>query len=275
MAPTEDYLLGHRAAEHDRLRLQAQAFAAEAGWLLDQLGIAPGWRAIDLGCGPRGVLDLLAARVGPRGTVVGLDQDEAAVGLARAFVAEHRLANVEVRQGDARETGLPRASFDLAHARLVLVNVPHPEGIVAEMAALVRPGGAVALEEADLVSLLCDPPLAAWARLYGAYEAYARDAGVDLYLGRRLPALLRAAGLVDVRVRPEVLEVEVCPPGHPRRLLFPHFVENVRDRLVARGLLSEEELTALLAAVRAHLADPATLVVAPMLFQAWGRTPSA
>jgi SAM-dependent methyltransferase len=272
MAPTEDYLLGHSAAELERLRRQTQHFAVEARWLLDRLGIAPGWRAIDLGCGPQGVLDLLAARVGPRDAVVGLEQDEAVVGLARAFVAEHRLANVEVLRGDARATGLPRASFDLVHARLLLVNVPHPEGFVAEMAALVRPCGAVALQEADLVSLLCDPPLEAWARLFRAYEAYARGAGVDLYLGRRLPALLRAAGLVDVQVRPLV---EACPPGHPRRLLFPHFVENARDRLVARGLLTDEELTALLAAVGVHLADPATLVVAPMLLQAWGRKPSA
>jgi SAM-dependent methyltransferase len=218
------------------------------------------------------VLDLLAERVGPGGTVVGMDSGEAAVELARAFVAEHGLANVEVAQGDARATGLPRASFDLAHARLLLVNLPQPEAIVAEIVALVRPGGAVALQEADLVTLLCDPPLAAWTRLFRAYEAYARAAGVDLYLGRRLPALLRAAGVVDVGVRPLVW---VLPPGHLLRPLLPHFAENVRGHLVAQGLLSDDELSALLAAVQAHLADPATLVVAPMHFQAWGRTPSA
>jgi hypothetical protein len=36
--------------------------------------------------------------------------------LAREFAAEHRLANVDVRRGDDRDTGLPSASFDLVHA---------------------------------------------------------------------------------------------------------------------------------------------------------------
>jgi hypothetical protein len=35
--------------------------------------------------------------------------------------------NVQVRQGNAAETGLPRESFDLATARLVLVNIPEPD----------------------------------------------------------------------------------------------------------------------------------------------------
>jgi ubiquinone/menaquinone biosynthesis C-methylase UbiE len=42
-------------------------------------------------------------------------------------VAEQGLTNVEVIQADARNTGLPPASFDVAHARTVLVNVPDPE----------------------------------------------------------------------------------------------------------------------------------------------------
>jgi SAM-dependent methyltransferase len=230
MAPADDYLLGYRAAEVGRVRGHPQHFAAATGWLLDQLGIAPGWRAIDLGCGPQGVLDLLAERVGADGLVVGLEQHAPTVEQARAWVTERGLANVAVVPGDARATGLPRASFDLAHARLLLVNVPQPEGIVAEMAALVRPGG-VALQEADLVTLVCDPPLAAWERLARVYAAYAREGGIDLQVGRRLPALLRAAGLRDPQVRPVA---EVCPPGHPRRALLPHFVENVQDRLLAR-----------------------------------------
>ena len=68
------------------------------------------------------------------------------------------LTQVEVREGDAYDTGLPRASFDGAHMRLVLVNVPKPEVIVREMIALVRPGGWVASFEADVFSRVIDPP---------------------------------------------------------------------------------------------------------------------
>ena len=41
--------------------------------------------------------------------------------LARQFVAKNRLSNVEIINADAAATGLPSASFDLVHARLVLL----------------------------------------------------------------------------------------------------------------------------------------------------------
>jgi ubiquinone/menaquinone biosynthesis C-methylase UbiE len=271
MVQPEQYLLGQSVAEQERLRQQAQQLADEARWLLDQLGLPPGARVIDLGCGPQGILDLLSERVGPAGTVVGLERNERAARQARSFVADRCLANVEVVQGDAKATGLPRGSFDLAHARLVLVNVPEPEQIVAEMFDLVRPGGIVALHEADFVAHLCDPPLPAWSRLFTAYEAYSRMNGIDLFVARRVPGMLRAAGVVDVQVNPVI---HVYPAGHPRRMIFVQFIENVRDRILTQGLLAEAELNDLLATLRDHLDDPGTLVVSHLFLQVWGRKPA-
>jgi ubiquinone/menaquinone biosynthesis C-methylase UbiE len=77
LAPeSNDYILGVNEDERTRLLAQAELHAPEARVLLDRVGVAPGWRTIDVGCGPLGVLDLLAERVGPTGTVVGLDRDE-------------------------------------------------------------------------------------------------------------------------------------------------------------------------------------------------------
>jgi len=70
--------------------------------LLDRVGAAEGQSAIDVGCGPRGILELLAERVGPRGRVVGLEVDPVHVAMARELVAEQGLTNVEVIQADAR-----------------------------------------------------------------------------------------------------------------------------------------------------------------------------
>jgi hypothetical protein len=102
------------------------------------------------------------------------------------------------------------------------------------------------------------------------FEANARENGIDLFIGRKLPALLRAAGLVDVQVNPVI---HVYPPGHPRRPIFYQFVENVRSQLVARGLLSDGDVDDLLGTLDAHLDDPETLVVSHLYFQAWGRKP--
>jgi hypothetical protein len=61
-----DYVLGGTATEQHRLLVQTAGFEREAAWLLDRLAVQPGWRAIDVGCGPLGVLPALAERVGPR-----------------------------------------------------------------------------------------------------------------------------------------------------------------------------------------------------------------
>jgi SAM-dependent methyltransferase len=152
------YALGSSQGESARLQRQAEELAADSAALLDRVGLRLGQSAIDLGCGPRGVLDLLARRVAPAGRVVGLDSDPAHAAMAAWFVAERGLGGVEVVTADARSTGLPPGSFDLVHARTLLVNLPEPGEVAAEMMRLARPGGWVASMEPDTEHALCYPP---------------------------------------------------------------------------------------------------------------------
>ena len=271
MTQPDQYVLGYRPGEQERLQQQAQQLAHESSWLFDQIGVAIGARVVEIGCGPHGCLELLSERVGPSGSVVGVERSAEAVALARKLVAERGLGNVEVLERDARSTGLSRAAFHLATSRLVLVNVPQPEQIVAEAAALVRPGGWVAFHEADYVSHVCDPPLDAWTRLVELLQTYSERNGIDPLIGRKLPRLLREAGLIDVRVNPLI---HVYPPGHGRRSILLDFAENLSERIIAEKLVGERELTDLKGALSRHLADPNTLVVSHLYFQAWGRKPS-
>lgn len=122
----EVYVLGRNSAESARLQRQPEELRPESVALLSRLALGPGHSAIDLGCGPSGILDLLSAAVSPGGRVVGVDADPAHVALARQYASTHGLANVEVMTGDARHTGLPSGTFDLVHARTLLVNIPAP-----------------------------------------------------------------------------------------------------------------------------------------------------
>jgi SAM-dependent methyltransferase len=264
------YVLGSSPAERDRLLAQGELFAPEARALLDRVGVRPGWRAVDVGCGPLGILDLLAERVGPAGSVVGLDREPRMLAMAREVVAARGLAGVTLATGEATATGLPRGTFDLAHARLLLVNVPRPERVLAEMAALVRPGGVVATQEVDWISWTCEPPHPAWDRLLRANEAVWNGRGMDVRVGRRLPGLLRAAGLADVEF---TVHARVWRPGDLYQTLLLAFTRLNRDEIVARGLLAEAELARALAELEAHLAAPGTLVLFALFCQAWGRKP--
>jgi len=269
MASGDKYFLGHSSTEQRRLQQQAEDLAADSIWLFHQVRIAPGCRVVEIGCGPQGCLQILAERVGQTGSVVGVEVSEEAVALARAFVAQHQLGHVDVRQGDAKATGLPRNTFDLATARLVLVNVPEPEAIVAEMAALVKPGGVVALHEADWEMVLCDPPLPAWNSMIQAFLDYSRANAIDPLIGRRIARLLRTNGLTDIRLNPFIHIYDV---NHSRRTLFPQFAGNLRDRMLANGIMTGDEFDGCRESLERHLADPDTVVMWAY-FQAWGTKP--
>lgn len=267
MAKRDQYFLGYRSAEQQRLQRQAGELADDSYWLFDQLGSLAGARVVEIGCGPHGCLDALSERVGPSGSVIGVERSEEAVELARELVAERKLSNVEVVCADARDTSLPRGSFDLVASRLVLVNVPAPEEILAEAVALLRPGGVVASHEAVWPVHTVDPPLAAWDRLYDILRAYAKSNDMDFFVGRRLPRLLREHGVLDVKAR---TISHSYPIGHGRRMLGLQFVENLSDRMLAEDLISEGELAELRAELKQHLEDPDTFVISCLFVQAWG-----
>ena len=270
MTPPDHYLLGRAEAEEARLKRQIADLAPDSDAQFDKIGIKPGERVVDLGCGPGGVLHLLGKRVGPTGTVLGIERSPRFVELARRFVDDHALSHVDVREGDAYDTGLARASFDGAHMRLVLVNVPQPERIVAEMVSLVRPGGWVASFEADFVAHICDPPLPAWTRLLDAYTAYSAAQGIDLFIGRRGHRPFREAGVVDLRVD---AVVHVYPLGHDRRPILKDFINNVRDKLIDGSCMARSDLDRDVTALERHLSDPDTLVTSHLFFLLSGRVP--
>jgi hypothetical protein len=60
MTEADQCILGYRDAEQQRLQRQAGELAVEAEWLFDQVAPLDGERVVEIGCGPRGCLDLLA-----------------------------------------------------------------------------------------------------------------------------------------------------------------------------------------------------------------------
>lgn len=267
---SNEYVLGGSDAERVRLRAQAAEHKASARSLLKAIGIGRGARVLDVGCGPVGILALLADAVGASGSVVGLEREPKFAEMARAEVARLGRGNVTVVEADALFSGLARGSFDVVHERLVMVNVPERRELLAEMVSLAAPGGIVALEDIDNVSWVCEPSHESWDALLGAFHNVFRAGGGDPFVGRRLPGLLREAGLADIQVR---VQTAVPEPGQYRRAHLLALIESVRGKVVAAGVMDEAELDHHLAALSGHLADPAVLVIDKLLVQCWGHKP--
>ena len=269
--PNAVYSLGSSSGESERLLRQAEELASESEALLDRVELGPGDSAIDLGCGPCGVLELLYRRVFPGGRVVGLDSDPAHVEMAAEFVSKRGLDGVEVVAADARNTGLQEDSFDVVHARTLLINVPEPEKVLAEMVRLTRPGGWVASLEPDCEHSIYYPHDAVFDRLHELFMvAFSRN-GADPLIGRRLGELYRQAGLEDVGVD---VRAAVYPVGRSRRMVIADLVRAMRPQILALGAADDRELEELDATVRRHLDNPEVVAMDHLRFLSWGRKPT-
>jgi len=261
-----NYPIERREGEIERLHIQAAAMAPDCAIMLDRIGVGAGWACLDLGCGPGGITALLAERAGHSGRVVGLDADPVFVEHARRAAA----GSVEFMTGDAYDTGLPAGSFDLVHMRFIGSTAGRPEALLSEARRLVRRGGTVAMQEPDMATLICHPSHPAWEALRSALIGAFASVGADISLARRLYALVRHAGLLDVQYRPFLIGVRSSDPWVD---YLPSTVESLRRTIVEQHVMSEQELAAALTACRAHLRDPDVVFTSYTVAQVWGRVP--
>ena len=216
----EDYLLRLAASDLG---------SAYKSLVLGEMRIGPGACLVDLGCGPGADLPAFAEAVGPTGSVVGVDTDGAALGLAAERVAA--LPWVQVAEADAQHLELDDGSVDRVHTDRVLQHVDDPAAVVAEAERVLRRGGAAAFAEPDWDTLVIDHPDAS---LPVAYRRFVTERVVrNARIGRRLPTLCEDAGLTVTRVVP-VTSVFRDLGAADRLLGF----ERVTRRAVAAGYLT-------------------------------------
>jgi SAM-dependent methyltransferase len=261
-----NYPIERRQGEIERLHIQAAALADDTAVMLDRIGVAPGWRCLDLGCGPGGITELLVERAGAAGRVLGLDADAVFLDHARK-----RVRGAEFVRGDAYASGLPGGGFDLVHMRFIASTAGGAETLLREAMRLARPGGIVALQEPDIATLNCHPPHPGWERLKSTLDAAFTAVGADVHLGQRLFALARRAGLGDVQYRPFLIGVRSTDAMVD---YLPSTAESLRATVLGRGLMAEPDFDRALAECRAHLRDPDTVSTMYTVAQVWGRRPA-
>jgi len=263
-----NYPLASSPDEIKRLRIQAESLADEAAFMLDRIGVAPGMACLDLGCGAGGIVDLLSARTGPDGRVVGLDVDEFSIAAAREWAKALGLTNVSFETGGIFDNTLAAESFDMVHVRYVITTIGSHEEVVQAALRLVKPGGVLALQEADADGIHVYPPCAAFDRLKAVLISLFAEIGADPYAGRRVYGLLRNAGLTNVDFRACTARAR---SQDDLADYLPQTVQSVRDTIMKLGLMTETDVEKAIAACRAHLDDAATISTTSTVFQAWGR----
>jgi 2-polyprenyl-3-methyl-5-hydroxy-6-metoxy-1,4-benzoquinol methylase len=252
------------AFERERLALLTEVADPITTRRLSRLGVGPGWHCLEVGAGDGSVARWLASRVAPEGRVVATDLDT-------RFLARHGCPTLEVRTHDLLADDLEEARYDLVHCRFVLMHVHDPVRALRRLAAAVRRGGWLLVEEMDTAAFgaadAAHPCAAGFDRRMRAMLAALRTTStMDLDFGRRLPALVEEQGLQELGHDATTFTGRGGSPLARNRQMT---LQLLRGRLVAAGVLTESDFDDLHQA----LEDPSFWFVGFTSFGAWGRAP--
>ena len=175
----------------------------------DRAELKPGERALDACTGTGDFALELARRVGPTGKVVGTDYSNGMLALGQKKITS--VPQLSLQWADTESLPFPDAAFDAVTVGFGIRNVADIEKGISEMARVTKPGGRVVILEFT-------QPHNALVRLgYGFYGrlmpligglisgrsaayAYLPESVAAFHTREGLADLLRAAGLIDVRV---------------------------------------------------------------------------
>lgn len=232
------YSPGHHAsvlASHG-----ARTSANSCAYFVDRL--REGDSVLDIGCGPGSITLDLAELVGPTGRVVGVDFADGAIAAAQETAARRGDARTRFMVGDVFKLDLAPASFDVVHAHQVLQHLGDPVAGLQAMARYCRPGGIIAVRDADYSAMSWFPESPGLDRWRATYIASAVSNGAQPDAARRLRSWVRAAGLEPLSIGSSTwtyATTQACGwwgNGQAARVRHSDFA----DQAAAQGLSSQE-----------------------------------
>jgi SAM-dependent methyltransferase len=236
-----DYVLDHHLeGEGRRLALMSRLLDPMHRRHIQEIGIGPGDKALEVGCGNGSISAWLANQVAPGGRVVGFDLD-------LSLVAAHA-PDLEFREGDILSGPVDPGGFDLVTARAILHHLADPEQAIANLLAGLAPGGAILLIEPDFLPVsVAVPP--AIKEFWDGWLAWSREQGIDYHVGRSLAPRLAELGLEQIE---GAAETAVYNGGSPWAEYWTDTVTELRGSLLGSGHLDDRLIDAFLA----RCADP-------------------
>jgi len=244
MATSTVYPLDNAHGKADtRMDLLARMFDAPTQRALERVGVTTGWHCLEVGGGGGSVARWLATRVGASGRVLCTD-------INTRIIENHRggTPNLEVRVHDIANDPLPANSFDLIHARLVLIHVIERERALVRLVEALKPGGWLVIEDFDGASVRPDASINHYETPLPTSEAVRAylTRNQDGYFGRRLHGRFRELGLKDVYAEGRMLMFDRHNGGND--LMRVNF-EQIGQDVIKAGLLTQQQLDADLAMI--------------------------
>lgn len=201
---------------------------------LTATGIRPGLRCLEIGAGSGSMARWMASRVQPEGRVVAIDLETGPLDSA--------MTNLEVRRHDINH-GVPGGPYDLIHARLVLMHLPHRRQIVNQLVQALTPGGWLVLGEylGPSLGALEGPTVAdceLFERVVGkTVQRLGRSRGSDYGWALDVDEVMGQAGLVHLHSE---RHMATTTGGTTGCLLYQNYVRQARPYLLDTDLEEDD-----------------------------------
>lgn len=195
-AVPETYTLGYGDAA---LRfVSRRSFESHATFF--EPALRPDSRVLDCGCGPGSITLGIAARV-PRGSVNGIDMDAGQIEFAHQRARAANIGNATFSTASVYSLPFPDASFDAVFSHALFEHLARPVDAARECLRVLRPGGAIGVATPDWEAFIVAPDSARVRSALADYCRRQRDNGGDTGIGRKLAAVLGAAGFAGAKMR--------------------------------------------------------------------------
>ncbi|MBV8073688.1 MAG: class I SAM-dependent methyltransferase [Acidobacteriaceae bacterium] len=186
-----EYRLPHAlAGEQQRLALMSALLDPSERAYLSRLGVGPGWRCLELGSGNGSIAKFLAEMVAPGGCVVASDIDT-------SYIDGLQAPGLEVRRIDILRDVIEESSYDLVVARALLHHLSAANVALERMVNALKPAGVLLSIEPDMLPCTVTEPVSI-RTFWQGWLRWSAEAGIDYYLGRKIPRLLDSLGLEGI-----------------------------------------------------------------------------
>lgn len=238
--------------------------------LLTDAGISTGMHVLDIGCG-NGVVSLLLARmVGSSGKVLGIDQNEKSIALARERVQGQHLSNVTFLKSDLSEPLPEIGLFDAAVGRRILMYLSNPVETIRHISRALRHRGLLVFQESDSTMVpgrLKSLPLHELVN-HWIWQTVERE-GANIQMGFDLPSTFEQAGLIVEHIR-----AEAVIQGQDTHYPLATIVRAMLPRIIQHDVATEAEIDIETLEQRLKAERPPSVVyISDMAFGVWGRKP--
>jgi len=166
-------------------------------FLLERLGISPGMRVLDVGCGPGNLTAHIADLVGNEGSVTGVDPSSERIAIANDIAR----SNLSFQEGKAENLSrFPAASFDVVFVNSTLHWVQDQPAALKEFARVLKTGGRLGISGGSGDYLTAQEKIKEAVLSREPYRKYPEEEPPKFLKQSELETLLSGAGLSERKI---------------------------------------------------------------------------